>query len=129
MICVVFVFFFFFLFFVFFFFFFFFSSRRRHTRFDCDWSSRRVLFRSVGEHDVASGTRLAAEHVLFPIQGSRAPSVFAGGTDAIDSEPASAHNVAQRLESCERILRHRRSEERRVGKEGRARGGAEQKKR
>src|SRR5688572_17613522 len=31
--------FFFFLFFIFFFFFFFFSSRRRHTRFDCDWSS------------------------------------------------------------------------------------------
>src|SRR5256886_7009885 len=27
--------------------FFFFSSRRRHTRFDCDWSSRRVLFRSL----------------------------------------------------------------------------------
>src|SRR2546427_3091693 len=26
---------------------FFFSSRRRHTRFDCDWS-RRVLFRSHG---------------------------------------------------------------------------------
>src|SRR6266853_2828264 len=26
--------------------FFFFSSRRRHTRFDCDWSFRRVLFRS-----------------------------------------------------------------------------------
>src|SRR3990167_10892801 len=25
----------------------FFSSRRRHTRFDCDWSSRRVLFRSL----------------------------------------------------------------------------------
>src|SRR5256886_11178845 len=25
---------------------FFFSSRRRHTRFDCDWSSERVLFRS-----------------------------------------------------------------------------------
>src|SRR3972149_7098594 len=24
----------------------FFSSRRRHTRFDCDWSSDRVLFRS-----------------------------------------------------------------------------------
>src|SRR6266480_8072045 len=28
------------------FFFFFFSSRRRHTRLTCDWSSRRVLFRS-----------------------------------------------------------------------------------
>src|SRR5690606_39709499 len=28
-------------------FFFFFSSRRRHTRFSRDWSSRRVLFRSV----------------------------------------------------------------------------------
>src|SRR5688572_31159102 len=32
-------FFFFFLFLFLFFFFFFFSSRRRHTRFDCDWSS------------------------------------------------------------------------------------------
>src|SRR5688572_31344436 len=32
-------FFFLFLFLFFFFFFFFFSSRRRHTRFDCDWSS------------------------------------------------------------------------------------------
>src|SRR5688572_4113719 len=31
--------FFYFSFFCFFFFFFFFSSRRRHTRFDCDWSS------------------------------------------------------------------------------------------
>src|SRR6478735_4971704 len=29
------------------FFFFFFSSRRRHTRLQGDWSSRRVLFRSV----------------------------------------------------------------------------------
>src|SRR5688572_31213401 len=28
-----------FIFFIFFIFFFFFSSRRRHTRFDCDWSS------------------------------------------------------------------------------------------
>src|SRR5256886_13415758 len=26
---------------------FFFSSRRRHTRFDCDWSSDRVLFVDV----------------------------------------------------------------------------------
>src|SRR5688572_32589352 len=34
-----FVLFFFFYFSFFFFFFFFFSSRRRHTRFDCDWSS------------------------------------------------------------------------------------------
>src|SRR5688572_7132128 len=40
------VFFFFFFSLFFFFFFFFFSSRRRHTRFDCDWSFRRVLFRS-----------------------------------------------------------------------------------
>src|SRR5256886_5672770 len=28
---------------------FFFSSRRRHTIFDCDWSFRRVLFRSGDE--------------------------------------------------------------------------------
>src|SRR5438309_8240132 len=30
-----------------FFFFFFFSSRRRHTRWNCDWEFRRVLFRSA----------------------------------------------------------------------------------
>src|SRR5476649_3060333 len=40
-------FFFFVIFFIFFYFlFFFFSSRRRHTRSLCDWSFRRVLFRS-----------------------------------------------------------------------------------
>src|SRR5689334_23454414 len=31
----------------FFIFFFFFSSRRRHTRWNCDWEFRRVLFRSA----------------------------------------------------------------------------------
>src|SRR5256886_9063979 len=38
---------------------FFFSSRRRHTRFDCDWSFRRVLFRSCcsAEFGAASGAR------------------------------------------------------------------------
>src|SRR5205085_9438265 len=50
--------------FVFFFvFFFFFSSRRRHTRFDCDWSSdvcssdlleRRLYPGDLGEVDVAA---------------------------------------------------------------------------
>src|SRR5690242_21485239 len=34
---------------IYFFFFFFFSSRRRHTRLTCDWSSDRVLFRSIFE--------------------------------------------------------------------------------
>src|SRR3989475_2294676 len=38
--------------FIFVFFFFFFSSRRRHTRFDCDWSSDVVLFRSLEGADM-----------------------------------------------------------------------------
>src|SRR2546430_16282662 len=38
-----------------FFLFFFFSSRRRHTRFDCDWSSDVVLFRSDSPEGVLGG--------------------------------------------------------------------------
>src|SRR5688572_28349279 len=51
----IFIFFFFFYYYIFIFFFFF-SSRRRHTRFDCDWSSRRVLFRSSVSGGVVQGS-------------------------------------------------------------------------
>src|SRR5207302_4303752 len=91
-----------------FFFFFFLSSRRRHTRFSRDWSS-----------DVCSSDLVAA---------------------LLDADPQ--HRVARqpsarrpwKTESCPRLvgvpvtmdpsaLLERRSEERRVGKECRSRGG------
>src|SRR5205085_6124428 len=80
-----------------FFFFFFFSSRRRHTRFDCDWSS-----------DVCSSDL------------SRRPDRCAGGTGGhIYPGVAIAREFKRRDEAT-------RSEERRVGKECRCRWGAEQ---
>src|SRR2546427_5614346 len=52
--------------------FFFFSSRRRHTRFDCDWSSRRVLFRSgrAGELELGT-TRLQESLDAYLSSGAR----------------------------------------------------------
>src|SRR2546430_13528433 len=73
---------------------FFFSSRRRHTRFDCDWSS-----------DVCSSD--------LEVEGkSSGGTVFAGTT------PESVDRVADEVV---RIIRENRSEERRVGKECRSR--------
>src|SRR5438309_10069251 len=83
-------------------FFFFFSSRRRHTRWNCDWSS-----------DVCSSDLVAGG--LARRAGYLGPGV------------ASVHNAL--VEPIE-ILSHgvpvdtvARSEERRVGKEWRSRGG------
>src|SRR6266478_8523130 len=72
-------------------FFFFFSSRRRHTRFDCDWSS-----------DVCS---------------SDLPSLGRGGAAGISAGCVSGRGNSARSTSIET----RRSEERRVGKECRSR--------
>src|SRR2546430_5290629 len=90
---------------------FFFSSRRRHTRFDCDWSS-----------DVCSSD---LERLLTR------PAVGAGaaGPVMIHDDPvakAAASIMAQRDDlSRDLVPRHvgkrQRSEERRVGKEGRSR--------
>src|SRR5205807_6532114 len=74
----------------------FFSSRRRHTRLQGDWSSRRVLFRSV------RGSR-------------RLPSVLP--TVAADEARTDLHPERRRDSSG------LRSEERRVGKGGRGIGG------
>src|SRR5688572_33264711 len=80
---------------------FFFSSRRRHTRFDCDWSS-----------DVCSSICALADvrsvHVAAEVAGPEStPRFFAGGRD----RDAAEH-------------RPQRSEERRVGKESRSWGEA-----
>src|SRR2546430_8978031 len=77
---------------------FFFSSRRRHTRFDCDWSS-----------DVCSSDLASADHT------SRILSAFSQGraSESLPLTPPCPNDAPRRFE--------RRSEERRVGKECRSR--------
>src|SRR5260221_8591595 len=93
-------------------FFFFFSSRRRHTRSLCDWSS-----------DVCSSDLLC---LRAPASRRSSPRAWgrarpqARGEDRRDAG-------ARRQRVAETARRHsdrdlRRSEERRVGKEGRSRG-------
>src|SRR5438270_1128553 len=116
-----------FLFFVFFimlmivsfFIFFFFSSRRRHTRFDCDWSSdvcssdlvrlRRVRRHVVGVVD-EDELRIRIEEATHE-PGARGP---------IDVTVA-AGRPPHETTSSTKAASWSRSEERRVGKEWRAR--------
>src|SRR5688572_33376436 len=77
---------------------FFFSSRRRHTRFDCDWSS-----------DVCSSDLAALPTV--PKNGSRGDASIDKVSNALFLSPA--------LEK-HRTFFETRSEERRVGKECRS---------
>src|SRR2546430_3403706 len=92
--------------------FFFFSSRRRHTRFDCDWSS-----------DVCSSDLFASQLGVRPVREASERGVNAaverGMRETPDSEgwlilPADIPFLTNRDLS-------RRSEERRVGKECRSR--------
>src|SRR5205085_8400322 len=80
-----------------FFYFFFFSSRRRHTRFDCDWSS-----------DVCSSD-------LTPTATQRASPV------CTRHKCSTRHAAAVLFLGLYRVTPVCRSEERRVGKECRAR--------
>src|SRR2546427_2232423 len=91
-------------------FFFFFSSRRRHTRFDCDWSS------DVCSSDLAQDDHMmtAADHHSFnPTTGAPA------------QPPPDPFQRRRRLFCPGEVLLMRqrvtRSEERRVGKECRSR--------
>src|SRR2546427_1306123 len=97
--------------------FFFFSSRRRHTRFDCDWSSDGVLFRSpppsgreraYGElrERLSGGVDfVCGKRILLSICHQRSPGA-----------------VSRWCRYAGRALRLKvRSEERRVGKECRSR--------
>src|SRR4051812_49459116 len=86
------------------FFFFFFSSRRRHTRLTCDWSSD-VCSSDLGGRRGES----AAPRPVEDMAGAR------GGADSRAAAVAVARPDARGLDD--------RSEERRVGKEGRARWG------
>src|SRR3989475_4766774 len=90
--------------------FFFFSSRRRHTRFDCDWSSDvcssdlgvqgREALRSLEPCGAALGSIHPLQTIADP---ERAPERLRGAWAAVEGMPAA------------------RSEERRVGKECRSR--------
>src|SRR2546430_6631602 len=91
--------------------FFFFSSRRRHTRFDCDWSS------DVCSSDLdagAPGQRQASE-----LRRSPAPEAFLAAHGCRRrSRPQSAERTHKRALPPPGVAR---SEERRVGKECRSR--------
>src|SRR5689334_23558108 len=98
--------FYFFILFYFFFFFFFFSSRRRHTRWNCDWSSDVCSSDLVRAHD---GRRRRAR---------------SGGRHARKVEEAAAgvrNDGPGQVARSEIAYESPRSEERRVGKECRSR--------
>src|SRR5438034_2857279 len=96
-------------------FFFFFSSRRRHTRSLCDWSS-----------DVCSSDLFRRQflHLRVGVVGGPQRRPGDEGTGGEKRLRAGRCRRRQDGELHERA-RARRSEERRVGKEGRSRGGEE----
>src|SRR5256886_12888512 len=89
----------------------FFSSRRRHTRFDCDWSS-----------DVCSSD-LAPGGVLHPLQQAFIDhDAFQCGYCTPGQICSAAGLIAEgKAKSADDIRELMRSEERRVGKECRSR--------
>src|SRR2546421_9383890 len=91
--------------------FFFFSSRRRHTRSDRDWSS-----------DVCSSDLL--KRVTLEL-GGKSPNIILPDADLDAAVKGSFQgiyfNTGQACNAGSRLFVHRRSEERRVGKECRSR--------
>src|SRR2546427_3685849 len=88
---------------------FFFSSRRRHTRFDCDWSS-----------DVCSSDLLCHSSLLLHAQSQASPQTKErqiGAQEPLRTAKASRVDRAPKLDGT----LDDRSEERRVGKECRSR--------
>src|SRR2546430_8556651 len=91
-------------------FFFFFSSRRRHTRFDCDWSS-----------DVCSSD-LAPVPLFVKRPWQRGGAVDDGSARSIDIVPTIADALGIKVPwHLDGESLFARSEERRVGKECRSR--------
>src|SRR5688572_32958306 len=90
--------------------FFFFSSRRRHTRFDCDWSS-----------DVCSSDLLLEGEA----NGISHGLTFSGSHFALGGFEPRAISQRNCLTGVRHLLLQQRSEERRVGKECRYRWWAE----
>src|SRR2546427_3722000 len=86
--------------------FFFFSSRRRHTRFDCDWSS------DVCSSDLDYKLRAVTEILMQKLAARRVPPK---GLTFKKPEEATGGSLRQQA------VLQQRSEERRVGKECRSR--------
>src|SRR5256886_8682236 len=91
---------------------FFFSSRRRHTRFDCDWSS------DVCSSDLSGGGKAPAFFSSSAISGFSLFSIAAARAEV--SVSGFAPPLASAISTSAALL-SRRSEERRVGKECRSR--------
>src|SRR2546427_1365968 len=92
--------------------FFFFSSRRRHTRFDCDWSS-----------DVCSSDLMRAMEVAMHKLATNIAASFKL-TDQWDTILSEIERIIEKWgyqTDAEVLKKDNRSEERRVGKECRSR--------
>src|SRR2546430_11136155 len=92
---------------------FFVSSRRRHTRFDCDWSSD-VCSSDLGHLDMTSAATAYANLVNVPCAGK---SCAGKGTRVVPGSP----HTSVLFEKIDPVQPPPRSEERRVGKECRSR--------
>src|SRR5690606_41127456 len=90
---------------------FFFSSRSRHTRFSRDWSSDVCS----SDLDVLDDYSVAA--VLEQIESSSLPD----DAERVEDESIEHEPATRRLAEHESPVHESRSEERRVGKEGRPR--------
>src|SRR5260221_4084560 len=95
---------------------FFFSSRRRHTRSLCDWSFRRVLFRSRQEVAVHHQER-PLQFITYQVERARCAERFR--LAHIMERNAPLRTVLEG--GFDQFSFVARSEERRVGKEGRSR--------
>src|SRR5690606_39739971 len=93
--------------------FFFFSSTRRHTRFSRDWSS-----------DVCSSDLRKPQHLRQQRQGAGPHQRPPQGLHATQDDVKQHLNgpCETKVARADEVVQVGRSEERRVGKEGRARG-------
>src|SRR5260370_30945486 len=96
--------------------FFFFSSRRRHTRFQCDWSS------DVCSSDLRKSNRL---RLIWICAGTRIAPQIQISRNRFDFRTTQIHRVEVEMEKIQQRQtsdgKPERSEERRVGKECRSR--------
>src|SRR5256886_3900819 len=97
----------------------FFSSRRRHTIFDCDWSSDVVLFRSTAAQ-AAAVAYLRASRAQAVVAARQADSSIAAELVTL-AEAQKAAGVSAAIDVTRARTQLVRSEERRVGKECRSR--------
>src|SRR5256886_6443932 len=89
---------------------FFFSSRRRHTRFDCDWSSDVCSSDLQGEiADEQGHAQMLADKIAA-----------LGGDPTTQARPVQDTDDPREMLENALVAEKQRSEERRVGKEGRS---------